>query len=105
MQKGLIIEDRYQETYLRRNFRGGPNTTEQCKYVFQASRSHLPKSSISLSIQKSSNHYGMVVHPPDSPSSQHRHTGHQYQVRICPSLRRHMESYQLLLLVLSMKIP
>ncbi|KAH0397562.1 hypothetical protein KCU89_g8144, partial [Aureobasidium melanogenum] len=38
-QEGKIaIDNINQETYPRWNFRGGPNTTDKCAYIFQASR-------------------------------------------------------------------
>ncbi|KAG9517923.1 hypothetical protein KCV07_g5887, partial [Aureobasidium melanogenum] len=43
-QEGKIaIDNRHPETYPRWNFRGGPNTTEKCAYIFQASRNTPPQ--------------------------------------------------------------
>lgn len=43
-QEGKIaIDNRNQDTYPRWNFRGGPNTTEKCAYIFQASRNTPPQ--------------------------------------------------------------
>ncbi|KAH0277648.1 hypothetical protein KCU91_g3036, partial [Aureobasidium melanogenum] len=43
-QEGKIaIDSRVPETYPRWNFRGGPNTTEKCAYIFQASHNTPPQ--------------------------------------------------------------
>ncbi|KAH0374086.1 hypothetical protein KCU65_g343, partial [Aureobasidium melanogenum] len=42
-QEGKIAIDDRLETYPRWNFRGGPNTTEKCAYIFQAAHNTPPK--------------------------------------------------------------
>ncbi|KAG9612304.1 hypothetical protein KCU77_g1768, partial [Aureobasidium melanogenum] len=42
-QEGKIAIDNRLDTYPRWNFRGGPNNTEKCKYIFQASRNAPPQ--------------------------------------------------------------